>query len=42
MGIFANFNLDLYLQGHLLQELDGQKHYDHFGKNVMKIGWMLS
>ena len=31
------FDLDLHFQGHLLQELDGQTHCDHFGENLMKF-----
>ena len=37
MSIFVNFNLDIHFQCHLLQELDDQTHYDHFGKNLMEI-----
>ena len=40
MSIFINFDLDLHFQGHLLQELDHQTQYNHFGENLMKIGQM--
>ena len=35
---FVNFDLDLHFEDHLLQELDGQTHCNHFGENLMKIG----
>ena len=37
MKIFVNFDLALYFQGHLLQELYSQPQYNHFGENLIKI-----
>ena len=35
-SIFVNFYLELYFQGHLLQELDGQTHCDNFVKTCWR------
>ena len=40
--IFFLVNLTYIFQGHLLQELDDQIQCDHFGENLMKIGWIVS
>ena len=42
MIIFLNFHIDLYFQGDLLQELDGQTQCEHPAENLLKIGWMVS
>ena len=38
MKILENLNVALHFQGHLLQEIDGQIYYYHFGENQIEIG----
>ena len=41
MRIFVNIYLYLQFQCHFLKELDGRTQCDHYGENVMKIGWLV-